>query len=102
MPVHDRNSFESLYTTQPRWEIRRPQKALLDVADQIAGSVLDSGCGTGGLDWKSGTLWFFPNHDVLYPFPRRTLPIVPHDLLIRLSYPGNPLASSVMMPVLHV
>lgn len=47
MPVHDRNSFESLYAGQPRWEIGRPQRALLDVADQITGSVLDSGCGTG-------------------------------------------------------
>ena len=29
----DRTSFESLYSGQPRWEIGRPQKALLDVAD---------------------------------------------------------------------
>jgi len=47
MPIHDRTSFESLYTGQPRWEIGRPQKALLEVADQITGSILDSGCGTG-------------------------------------------------------
>jgi cyclopropane fatty-acyl-phospholipid synthase-like methyltransferase len=47
MPVHDRSSFENLYAGQPRWEIGRPQKALLDVADRITGSVLDSGCGTG-------------------------------------------------------
>lgn len=47
MPAHDRTSFENLYTGQPRWEIGRPQKALLDVADQITGSILDSGCGTG-------------------------------------------------------
>lgn len=47
MPVHDRGSFENLYAGQPRWEIGRPQKALLDVADRITGSVLDSGCGTG-------------------------------------------------------
>jgi cyclopropane fatty-acyl-phospholipid synthase-like methyltransferase len=47
MPVHDRTSFESLYAGQPRWEIGRPQQALLDMADQITGSVLDSGCGTG-------------------------------------------------------
>lgn len=43
----DRTSFESLYSGQPRWEIGRPQKALLAVADQITGSILDSGCGTG-------------------------------------------------------
>lgn len=47
MPVHDRSSFENLYAGQPRWEIGRPQKALLAVADQITGSVLDVGCGTG-------------------------------------------------------
>lgn len=47
MPVHDRNSFENLYAGQPRWEIGRPQKAILDVADRITGSVLDVGCGTG-------------------------------------------------------
>ncbi len=47
MPVHERNSFENLYAGQPRWEIGRPQKALLAVADQITGSVLDAGCGTG-------------------------------------------------------
>jgi cyclopropane fatty-acyl-phospholipid synthase-like methyltransferase len=47
MPVHDRNSFENLYAGQPRWEIGRPQQAILDVADKITGSVLDSGCGSG-------------------------------------------------------
>lgn len=47
MPVHDRSSFENLYSGQPRWEIGRPQKAILDVADQIHGSVLDCGCGSG-------------------------------------------------------
>src|SRR3954468_22889054 len=47
MPVHDRGSFENLYAGQPRWEIGRPQKALLDVADRITGAVLVAGCGTG-------------------------------------------------------
>jgi len=47
MPVHDRSSFENLYAGQPRWEIGRPQQAILDVADRITGSVLDAGCGTG-------------------------------------------------------
>ena len=46
MPVHD-SSFENLYAGRPRWEIGRPQQALLAVADRITGSVLDSGCGTG-------------------------------------------------------
>lgn len=43
----DRTSFEGLYSGQPRWEIGRPQKALLHVADRMIGSILDSGCGTG-------------------------------------------------------
>lgn len=47
MPVHNRSSFESLYAGQPRWEIGRPQQAILDEADQITGSLLDAGCGTG-------------------------------------------------------
>lgn len=47
MPVHGRSSFESIYAGQPRWEIGRPQKAILAVADRITGSVLDAGCGTG-------------------------------------------------------
>jgi cyclopropane fatty-acyl-phospholipid synthase-like methyltransferase len=47
MPVHGRDSFEGLYAGQPRWEIGRPQKAILHAADRIEGSVLDAGCGTG-------------------------------------------------------
>lgn len=47
MPVHDRSSFENLYSGQPRWEIGRPQQAFIEVADKITGSILDSGCGTG-------------------------------------------------------
>lgn len=43
----DRTVFESIYAGQPRWEIGRPQQAFISVADQITGSILDSGCGTG-------------------------------------------------------
>jgi len=43
----DRTTFESIYSGQPPWEIGRPQKAFLDVAEQITGSLLDAGCGTG-------------------------------------------------------
>ncbi|MBL8816474.1 MAG: methyltransferase domain-containing protein [Planctomyces sp.] len=31
----DRTTFESIYAGQPRWEIGRPQKAFIDVADPI-------------------------------------------------------------------
>ena len=43
----DRSTFESAYAGQAPWDIGRPQKAFLDVADRITGSVLDAGCGTG-------------------------------------------------------
>ena len=43
----DRERFESAYAGQPPWEIGRPQKAFLDVADRITGSILDAGYGTG-------------------------------------------------------
>jgi cyclopropane fatty-acyl-phospholipid synthase-like methyltransferase len=46
-PVPDRSGFESMYAGQAPWDIGRPQKAFLDVADRITGSVLDAGCGTG-------------------------------------------------------
>lgn len=46
-PIIDRITFENLYAGQPRWEIGRPQKAIIDVAEQITGSILDAGCGTG-------------------------------------------------------
>ena len=45
--IPDKNTFTSLYSGQPPWDIGRPQKAFLDVADQITGSILDAGCGTG-------------------------------------------------------
>src|SRR5437016_4629728 len=47
MPIPDRTTFESIYAGQPPWEIKRPQKAFIDVADKITGSLLDAGCGTG-------------------------------------------------------
>ena len=45
--VPDKSTFASIYSGQPPWDIGRPQKAFLDVADQITGSILDAGCGTG-------------------------------------------------------
>jgi cyclopropane fatty-acyl-phospholipid synthase-like methyltransferase len=45
--VPDRNTFETIYAGQAPWDIGKPQKAFIDVADQITGSVLDAGCGTG-------------------------------------------------------
>jgi SAM-dependent methyltransferase len=47
MSIPDRTVFESAYAGQAPWDIGRPQQALINVADQIAGSILDAGCGTG-------------------------------------------------------
>jgi cyclopropane fatty-acyl-phospholipid synthase-like methyltransferase len=45
--VPDRKTFETAYAGQAPWDIGKPQKAFIDVADQITGSILDAGCGTG-------------------------------------------------------
>lgn len=45
--IPDKNTFASLYAGQAPWDIGRPQKPFIDAADQIVGSILDSGCGTG-------------------------------------------------------
>lgn len=42
-----RETFETIYAGQPRWETGRPQTAFLEAAEQIVGLILDSGCGTG-------------------------------------------------------
>jgi 2-polyprenyl-3-methyl-5-hydroxy-6-metoxy-1,4-benzoquinol methylase len=47
MSIPDRNTFENIYAGQPPWDIGRPQKAFIDVADRITGSALDAGCATG-------------------------------------------------------
>ena len=47
MTIPDRTTFESAYAGQAPWDIGRPQKSFVDVADQITGSILDAGCGTG-------------------------------------------------------
>jgi cyclopropane fatty-acyl-phospholipid synthase-like methyltransferase len=45
--VPDRTTFEAMYAGQAPWDIGKPQKPFIDVADRIAGSILDAGCGTG-------------------------------------------------------
>ena len=45
--VPDNSTFENLYAGQPPWDIGKPQKPFIDIADRITGSVLDAGCGTG-------------------------------------------------------
>jgi SAM-dependent methyltransferase len=45
--IPDRSTFETIYASQAPWDIGKPQKPFIDMADQITGSVLDAGCGTG-------------------------------------------------------
>jgi cyclopropane fatty-acyl-phospholipid synthase-like methyltransferase len=45
--VPSRETFESMYAGKPPWEIGRPQRAFVEAAEQVSGSVLDAGCGTG-------------------------------------------------------
>ncbi len=46
-PVPDRSTFESMYAGQAPWDIGKPQKPFIAVADRITDLVLDAGCGTG-------------------------------------------------------
>ncbi|HUY34821.1 MAG TPA: class I SAM-dependent methyltransferase [Pirellulales bacterium] len=45
--VATKETFATFYSGQAPWNIGRPQKVFVDVADEIIGSVLDAGCGTG-------------------------------------------------------
>jgi SAM-dependent methyltransferase len=47
MGIHAKDDFQKAYDAQPPWDIGRPQKPLVEAADQVRGAVLDSGCGTG-------------------------------------------------------
>ncbi len=47
MSVPDRSTFEAAYAGLPPWDIGKPQATFMEVADQVVGSVLDCGCGTG-------------------------------------------------------
>ena len=47
MTLPDRNRFESAYAGQAPWDIGRPQRTFIEVADKVTGSILDVGCGTG-------------------------------------------------------
>jgi SAM-dependent methyltransferase len=42
-----KDEFQRFYEGLPPWAIGKPQPAFVGAADQISGSVLDAGCGTG-------------------------------------------------------
>jgi SAM-dependent methyltransferase len=43
----DKNTFVNAYADKAPWDIPGPQPAFVGAADQITGSILDAGCGTG-------------------------------------------------------
>lgn len=45
--THGKDHFAKMYQETPPWDIGRPQPVLFNIADQVHGSVLDAGCGTG-------------------------------------------------------
>lgn len=45
--IPNKTHFQSAYADKAPWDIPGPQPAFVQVADRIAGSILDAGCGTG-------------------------------------------------------
>jgi 2-polyprenyl-3-methyl-5-hydroxy-6-metoxy-1,4-benzoquinol methylase len=45
--IPNRETFENAYAGKAPWDIGRPQPVFIQAADQITGSILDAGCGTG-------------------------------------------------------
>jgi cyclopropane fatty-acyl-phospholipid synthase-like methyltransferase len=45
--VPTKETFRELYQKSAPWDIGRPQKEFIKAAEEITGSVLDVGCGTG-------------------------------------------------------
>src|SRR6516225_5696096 len=47
MTVPDRGMFENLYAGKAPWDIGKPQRPFVAVADRVISPVLDAGCGMG-------------------------------------------------------
>lgn len=45
--IHGKERFQEAYQGKPPWDVGRPQSVFVAAADQITGSILDAGCGTG-------------------------------------------------------
>lgn len=45
--IPGKERFQEAYQGKPPWDIGRPQRMFVEAADQVTGSILDSGCGTG-------------------------------------------------------
>jgi len=60
-PSIDLARFQTVYgENTPPWDIGKPQPALEAVADEITGSILDAGCGTG----ENALFFAAKGHDV--------------------------------------
>ncbi len=45
--IPDKDRFQEAYQGKPPWDIGKPQPVFVRAADQVIGSILDAGCGTG-------------------------------------------------------
>src|ERR1051326_4612293 len=45
--VPTKEMFREFYKQTAPWDIGKPQPPFVKVADQVTGSILDAGCGTG-------------------------------------------------------
>jgi SAM-dependent methyltransferase len=45
--VPTRDVFQNIYAGKAPWDIPKPQTVFVEAAEQVTGSVLDAGCGTG-------------------------------------------------------
>ncbi len=45
--IPNKDHFQEAYEGKAPWDIGKPQKVFVEAADQITGSILDVGCGTG-------------------------------------------------------
>ena len=45
--IPEKSHFANAYAEKAPWDIPGPQPAFVGIADQITGSILDAGCGTG-------------------------------------------------------
>lgn len=54
--LHDRAAFEEFYAGEAPWDIGKPQRPFIAIAERVTSPVLDVGCGTGD------TSVFFAEH----------------------------------------
>jgi 2-polyprenyl-3-methyl-5-hydroxy-6-metoxy-1,4-benzoquinol methylase len=45
--IPSRETFESIHAGKAPWDIGRPQRSFIQIAERVTAAVLDAGCGTG-------------------------------------------------------